>query len=513
MNVLGHALNRISEGDRLARDFTLDSLRAALREVAVCFPVYRTYIDANGISEHDRQVVDLAIRRARLRNPATESSVFDFVRESLLPNRETCTADLYAARLAFTMKFQQYTGPLQAKGIEDTSFYRYNVLISLNEVGGDPQRFGGTITQFHMANQQRQERNPNCMLSTATHDTKRGEDARCRIHVLSEIPHTWNKRVRRWAAINEDCRTEVDGAPAPDRNDEYLFYQALLGCWPAGWEEPTVPPDLVKRLTDYMAKATKEAKIHTSWIAANPGYDQAVAHNVETALTGERSREFLTRFLAFQRRVAFGGMVNSLAQLTLKLTCPGVPDFFQGSELWELSLVDPDNRRPVDYAIRAKYLSEILPVLEGKSDKQEFVSQLLANWQDGKIKMYLTACGLRVRQRHQQVFQKGAYLPLVVEGELADHIVAYARTDGAQSVIVVVPRLTAPLTRFRGILPTGPAIWGETRLRLPQELSGSTWCNAYTDECPTTTKDGTDQVVAISDILATCPVAILTQRS
>ncbi|MGE3820763.1 MAG: malto-oligosyltrehalose synthase, partial [Isosphaeraceae bacterium] len=353
LNVLAHALNRLSEGDRRARDFTLDSLREALREVAVCFPVYRTYIGPDGASDSDRQAVDQAIRRARRRNPATESSVFDFVREAILPDRDKLAEDVYAARLAFAMKFQQYTSPLQAKGIEDTGFYRYHVLSSLNEVGGDPQRFGCGVAQFHQANLNRLAQTPRGLLATATHDTKRGEDARCRIHALSEVPAKWGKRVRRWAEINEECRTTIDGVPAPDRNDEYLFYQALVGSWPAGRVEPTAPPDLIERLRDYMGKASREAKVHTSWIAPDEEYDKAVARFVERALGGPRAHEFLTRFLAFHRRIAYAGMLNSLAQVALKIASPGVPDFYQGTELWEYSLVDPDNRRPVDYERRS----------------------------------------------------------------------------------------------------------------------------------------------------------------
>ncbi|HEY1192159.1 MAG TPA: malto-oligosyltrehalose synthase [Gemmata sp.] len=514
LNVLAHALNRLSEGDRRARDFTLDSLREALREVAVCFPVYRTYVDAAGISDTDRQVIDQAIRRARQRNRAMEASVFDFVRAALLPDRAALTEDAYRARLGFAMKFQQYTGPLQAKGVEDTSFYRYNVLLSLNEVGGDPQRFGGTVAQFHQANQNRCDRAPRAMLSTATHDTKRGEDARARLHVLSEVPVTWSKRVRRWAAINADCRTAVDGAPAPDRNDEYLFYQALLGSWPAGLMDPVAPPDLVARLKDYVAKATREAKVHTSWITANEGYDQAVARFVEESLTGPRSREFLTRFVPFQRRIAHAGMVNALAQLVLKIASPGVPDFYQGTELWELSLVDPDNRRPVDYAHRTALLDELEPYLDDRAPKSPdersaAVTEWCANWHDGRIKLFVTACGLRLRRNAPGVFLEGAYLPIPVEGEHGDHAVAFARRLGGEWVVAVVPRFGASLVRAKSVLPVGPGVWGETLLRLPPEWSVPALRNVFT-RAPvpvTTTPQGT--TVRVADVLGVCPVALL----
>lgn len=514
LNVLAHALNRLSEGDRRARDFTLDSLRETLREVTACFPVYRTYVDPSGVSDSDRQVIDQAIRRARRRNPAMEASAFDFVRAAILPDRDALPEAAYQARMGFAMKFQQYTGPLQAKGIEDTAFYRYNVLVSLNEVGGDPQRFGGTVAQFHQANRHRRERSPRGMLATATHDTKRGEDARTRIHVLSEVPVTWGKRVRRWAAINAEARTTVDGVSAPDANDEYLFYQALLGCWPAGLTEPAAPPDLIPRLREYMAKATREAKVHTSWITANDGYDQAVARFVEETLAGPRAREFLTRFVPFQRRIAHAGMVNSLAQLVLKMASPGVPDFYQGTELWELSLVDPDNRRPVDYARRVEMLAELEPWLDDAApqppaERTAAVARWLADWPDGRIKLFVTACGLRFRRRSPDLFLEGEYVPLAVEGERADHVVAFARRLGDEWVIAVVPRLVAPLTGSKSALPVGVGAWGETKLRLPSEIAASSLQNLFTREslAPTTEADGF--AARVADVFGVCPVALL----
>ncbi|QEL16615.1 malto-oligosyltrehalose synthase [Limnoglobus roseus] len=518
LNVLAHALNQLSEGDRRARDFTLDSLREALREVAVCFPVYRTYVDRAGVSDTDQQVVDQAIHRARRRNPAMEASVFDFVRSVLLPDREGVPEAVYDARLRFAMKFQQYTGPLQAKGVEDTSFYRYNVLASLNEVGGDPQRFGGTVVQFHQANQARRERSPRGMLATATHDTKRGEDARARLNVLSEVPVTWGKRVRRWAALNADCRTPVEGSPAPDANDEYLFYQALLGSWPAGRTEATAPPDLVERLQAYMAKATREAKVHTSWITPNEGYDQAVTRFVGECLTGPGSRAFLARFLPFHRRVAHAGMVNSLAQLVLKIASPGVPDFFQGTELWEFSLVDPDNRRPVDYAHRAALLTELEPWLNDESprpstEQTAAVAGWLADWPDGRIKLFVTACGMRLRRRSPELFLSGDYVPIPAEGDRADHVIAFARRFAGEWVIAVVPRWTLALTGPRPGLPVGPDVWGDTVLRLPTELGEAALQNIFTRESVALTASPDGRTVRVAELLAVCPVAIVRGES
>jgi (1->4)-alpha-D-glucan 1-alpha-D-glucosylmutase len=515
LNVLAHALNRMSERDRNARDFTLDSLREALREVAVCFPVYRTYVGPGGASDADRHVIDLAILRARGRNPAMEASVFDFVRAALLPEREANSEDAYQARLKFAMKFQQYTGPLQAKGVEDTAFYRYNVLVSLNEVGGDPQRFGGTVAQFHQANQHRRDHSPHGLLATATHDTKRGEDARCRIHVLSEVPRMWRKKVSQWAEINAACRSLVDGSDAPDRNDEYLFYQALIGCWPAGAAEPVSPPDVVSRLRDYMLKAIKEAKAHTSWIAPNEAYDRAVAKYVEDALAGPQSREFLRRFLPFQRRVARAGMLNSLSQLVLKLASPGAPDFYQGTELWDLSLVDPDNRRAVDHAARARMLDELESWLAepAPADLPSAASEWLNRWEDGRIKLYVTARGLRLRKQFPDLFLDGEYIPLSAAGEFADHVVAFARRLGEQVLVVVIPRLCVALPGHRRTFPLGADVWRETRLVLPPDISAARLRNVLTQEAFATEQNADGATVPLAELFRALPVAMCLVES
>jgi (1->4)-alpha-D-glucan 1-alpha-D-glucosylmutase len=512
LNVLAYALDRLSEGDRRARDFTLDGLREALREVAVCFPVYRTYVGPNGATEADQHVIDLAIARARRRNPAMEASVFDFLRAALLPEREGVSEEVYQARLKFAQKFQQYTGPLQAKGVEDTAFYRYNVLISLNEVGGDPQRFGGTVAQFHQANQQRCARAPYAMLATATHDTKRGEDARSRIHVLSETPRTWRERVVQWAEINTPCHSSVDGMDAPDRNDEYLFYQTLVGCWPAEATEPVASPELVARVREYMLKAIKEAKVHTSWITPNEAYDRAVAKFVEASLTGERSREFLNRFLPFQRRIARAGVMNSLAQLVLKIASPGVPDFYQGTGLWDFSLVDPDNRRPVDDDTREKLLAEFAPYLDDSPSRAAelatVVSGWLNRWEDGRIKMFITACGLLARRHYAEVFRDGKYIPLATGGQHADHVVAFTRRRGEQVVIVAIPRLCVSLPEHRRSFPLGAAVWGDTHLVLPPGASALRFRNAFTREEVVSEREGDAGVLRVANLFRTLPVAM-----
>jgi (1->4)-alpha-D-glucan 1-alpha-D-glucosylmutase len=510
--VLAHALNRLSEGDRRARDFTLISLHDALREVVACFPVYRTYVGDQGATETDEQMIDLALRRARHRNPAMEATVFDFIRAVLLPQKDKLSEDEYQRCLHFAMKFQQYTGPVQAKGIEDTAFYRYHVLVSLNEVGGDPQRFGGTIAQFHDANRRRLAGWPQTLLSTATHDTKRGEDARARLNVLSEMPDEWRRRVGRWARNNARNRDTVDGEPAPDRNDEYLFYQALLGAWPAepaGTRHETAPADLIERLRQYMLKAVKEAKVHTSWINPNEAYDRAVAAFMDKTLAGPRAPRFLADFLPFQRRVAQLGVLNSLAQVVLKIVSPGVPDFFQGTELWDLSLVDPDNRRPVDFAHRSRLLESLEPLLREPApatDKDQTIAltEMMEHWHDGRIKLFITAAGLRLRRRLPNVFFQGDYLPLETQGECAENVVALSRRYENDVVIAVVPRFVNRL-----IKPDQPLAIARERLKsatlaLPANWEQLHFRNAFTQQ----TLKAVSRI-PVAELLAGCPVALL----
>ena len=512
LNMLAHELNRISERHRRFRDFTLDSLQEALREIVACFPVYRTYVGPGGWSEMDEQVIDLAVSSALLRNPALEPSIFLFTRQMLLPER---TPDIseedYQRCLRFSMKFQQYTGPVQAKGVEDTAFYRYGPLLSLNEVGGDPERFGRTPEEFHLANAQRQKFRPMSMLTTSTHDTKRGEDARARINVISEIPEQWSSVISRWARSNASARTLVRGEHAPDRSDESLYYQALLGAWPAGVSGPP-DRDFVERMRGYMQKAVKEKKTRTSWIHPSVEYDDAVSRFVERSLTGKNSRLFLALFLPFQERVAALGMVNSLSQLILKIGSPGVPDFYQGSELWDLNLVDPDSRRPVDFSVRERMLDGMQALLEdssGPAANIQAVQEMLSHWQDGRIKLFCTAAGLRLRRRLANVFVGGDYIPLMPEGSAAQHIVAFARSAGNKRVVVIVPRLVAGLCGSGATLPTGPAVWHDTQVPLPKNWEGGGYRNIFTREVLRVPAAGEREALRVADIFSALPVALL----
>jgi (1->4)-alpha-D-glucan 1-alpha-D-glucosylmutase len=533
LTVLAHMLDRIGELNRKSRDFTLNSLRDALVEVVAAFPVYRTYVNEQGWNPEDRAAIERAIVRARRRNPAMDPTIFDFFREVVLP-RDPADVPAFgperrggyppadpseaAERLRFGMKFQQYTGPLQAKGLEDTAFYRYNVLLSINEVGGDPSRFGLDAAEFHSLNQTRRHEWPYEMTTTSTHDTKLGEDVRARIDVLSEIPDQWEREVSRWMRLNKTARTIVDVEPAPDRNDEYRFYQALLGAWPPGG----VSSELVARLQAYMIKSVKEAKLHSSWINPYEPYENAVTNYVERVLIGPEAVKFLPAFFPLQERVARCGMINSLSQVVLKIASPGVPDFYQGSELWDMNLVDPDNRRPVDFTVRQQALERVDFLLQSASpDRPDSIGSLLSTWADGSLKLLVTAAGLRLRGADPELFLEGDYLPLDVESTVTGHVVAFARVmpptrpgDSGQStraVIAIGPHLIAPLLDADHPVPVSD-VWKTSRVHLPGSLAALTYRNVFTgvDLRPVTTEDGA--WIFVGQALQHLPVALLVAR-
>jgi (1->4)-alpha-D-glucan 1-alpha-D-glucosylmutase len=521
--VLAQALNRYSESDRRFRDFTLASIRRALRELVACFPVYRTYVRGTAPDQADAAILDQAIRRARRRNPAMESSVFDFLRFVLLPGpSDPEDGPGPASRLAIAMRFQQYTAPVHAKGIEDTAFYRYHVLDSLNEVGGWPGR-GTTIAAFHEASRLR---SPGEMLATTTHDTKRSEDARARLNVLSEVPRDWQAAVTRWRRINGSIRADVDGQPAPDGNDEYLFYQTVLAAWPnehASWPVPDrAPEEFIERIVGYMHKAIKEAKLHTSWITPNVPYEAAVSDFVRHALAGPAAARFLASFVPFVRSISRAGATNSLAQLTLKLASPGVPDFYQGTELWDLSLVDPDNRRPVDWALRRRLLDSLGPLARPDPARgqpapphgsvRDAWGELLGEWSDGRAKLAITALGLRWRRTHPEFLLESDYLPLAVEGRHADRVIAFVRAAGAHRLIAVVPRLTAGLASADA-WPLGEQAWAGTGVRLPSELDGRVWQDVFTGGCHTAERGTPRSSLSVGRLFDVLPVTMLWSAS
>ncbi len=512
LHMLAYQLDRLAQKDRWSRDFTLNSLRHALREVIACFPVYRPYIVADGIRDVDRRNVQMAVRRAKRRNPALSAALFDFVRDTLLlkePRADTAGPAYRDEQLRFAGKFQQVTAPVMAKGVEDTAFYVYNRLLSLNEVGGDPARFGLTASGLHRHFQERQARTPRSLSTTATHDTKRGEDFRARLNVLSEIPGEWRDAVNAWRHVNKAFRVEIEEEQVPDANEEYFLYQTLVGAWPLGDGGPEAHADFVRRVQDYLQKALHEAKVNTSWVNPDPAYDEAVKQYVGRVLDPTGGAEFLRLFTPFQKRVSHYGLFNSLSQTLLKLTAPGVPDVYQGTELWDFSLVDPDNRRPVDYEMRARYLAELQArVGEAGGNLRALADELIATRADGRVKLYLVWRALTCRRENPGLFTEGEHLPLEADGPRRDHVFAFRRSWQDRHALVVVPRLVTRLATAVEQLPMGRAVWEDTRLILPAG-SPRKWRNLLTGQTLTTTGRSDQGALSLAEVLEAFPVALL----
>ena len=516
LNVLSQAIFELARQDRRTRDFTLTALRRALLHVVASFPVYRTYLRPGAARDADRRAIASALADARRRNPAVEHSIFDFLGSVLWPqgplDRLEPSAPVDEARLALAMRVQQFTAPVQAKGVEDTAFYRYGVLLSANEVGGDPAHPAVSPDTFHQAVARLRARWPYGMTATATHDTKRGEDARARLNVVSELPSDWHTAVAGWRRMNASRRRVVGGNPAPDGVDEYHLYQALLAAWPVdALVAGTVPAELAERLTTSMRKAMRESKRHTSWLSPDAAYEDAVLDFVAELLTGPQAQRFVPAFLAFARRVAVAGAVNGLAQVVLRLTLPGVPDTYQGTEMWDTSLVDPDNRRPVDYRSRQETLDALEPALarvDAGEDDAAVVASLLVAWPDGRIQLWTLTRGLRLRRTERELFLDGRYLPLVATGPLAAHVVAFVREHHERRLLVVVPRLTTMVAA--GDWPCGDA-WGDTHVACPA-LDADPMRNLLTGEAVPHQADGDGRAVRLADVFRTMPVAILAPR-
>jgi (1->4)-alpha-D-glucan 1-alpha-D-glucosylmutase len=511
MNMLAHALERIAAHDRRSRDFTLNSLRKVLREVVACFPVYRTYVTERGASESDRLVIARAVNEARRRSPVMEASIFDFI-EEVLGGAKAPPAD--SDRLRFAMRFQQITGPIQAKGLEDTAFYRYCPLLAINEVGSDPASPSLGVDQFHDANRVRFADWPVSMLALATHDTKRSGDARARLTALTERPAEWRRAIANWMRLNSRHRSTIAGESAPDRADEYHFYQALLAIWPPESEHdpvPTVAPvEIETRVSAYMVKAIREAKVQSSWLRPNQTYEDAMTTFIRVVLTGAGSTRFLSRFVPFARTVARLGAANGLAQLVLQMGSPGVPDVYQGAELWHLHVVDPDNRQPVDFVHRRAILDGLLPDLErverGDGEALPLVRELAAQWADGRVKMWVVATLLRYRRRHAELFRMGDYVPVAAEPAQAP-VVAFARSRNGEAVLAITARHASRLSKE---WPVGPA-WTDATVLVPQTLEGRSWRDALTGRVVGVTRgaDGQERI-ALADALDPLPIAWLS---
>lgn len=473
-NVLTNVLNRISESDRHSRDFTLNNLRGALREIMACFPVYRTYTtcDVEGVAERDRKYITSAVAQARRRNPGIDPSVFDFVESVLLLHPTDNPRGRDDGRCHFAMKLQQLTGPVMAKGLEDTAFYRFNRLVSLNEVGGDPAKFGTSVEEFHRQNRQRLRDWPKSMINSSTHDTKRGEDVRARISVLSERPTEWRSALSRWSRLNRKLKMRVDNALAPHRVDEYVIYQTLIGTWPLNGLDG-VDDSYVERIQEYIVKVAREAARFTNWVSPDERYEKALQDYVAGMMNRKRSTQFLYDFQAFIYAQLDAGLLNALAQQVLKLTSPGVPDVYQGTEMWDDSLVDPDNRRLPDFERRIEVLSSV-----SGADLPELVE----NRRDGRLKLFLTATLLRLSREHKRVFEHGKYIPVKVNGNAAEHVVSYIRSAHDRHVLVVTPRLAYRLAASKGTEVLDRAIWLGTSLELPENVRDVRWTDALTGE-------------------------------
>ena len=499
--VLAAGFHSLSRSHWLSRDFTLNGMRAALEEVIAAFPVYRTYVGEAGTAPEDRRYIDWAVAQAKQRWPGIDTSVFDFV-YGVLTLDFARPGSGYSRRAVqrLAMRFQQLTGPVMAKGAEDTAFYRYVPLLALNEVGGDPSRFGISVAAFHRQAEARARRWPLGMLASSTHDTKRGEDARSRLALISERPRDWVKRVSLWSRLNRFRRGEVEGEPAPDRNDEYFFYQTVLAAWPLelGPADAAGLESFAARVLATMTKAVREAKERSSWSNPNAAYEAVLGRFVAGALDGSKPNPFLIDMHGFVEGVARAGAINSLAQTLVKLAAPGIPDIYQGSELWDFSMVDPDNRRPVDWGARRRILVELVERFGPPRgmDRQGF-AELAAHWRDGREKLFLTWRALALRAAAPEVFAGGAYQPLETTGRHADRLCAFARSADGKLAVAVTPRLVLPLLGENGGID-----WSDTAVKLP---AAAAWRDALAGR-ELGVRDG---AVAAAELLADFPVALL----
>src|SRR5438128_11336206 len=499
VNVLGNMVDRLSEQNRWYRDFTLEALARALRETIACFPVYRTYVaPGQPVSEEDRQIVERAVTAAKRRNPAIEESIFNFLRDVLVFRfPENLDVEARTEHTHFVLRFQQTTGASMAKGLEDTVFYIYNRLAALNEVGGEPQQFGLSIDEFHERNRDRLRNWPATLLATSQHDTKRSEDVRARMVAISEIPELWRRSLQRWRLANRRWKSTINDVEAPDANEEYLRYQTLIGTWPvqqSGEPEGAAPAEYIARIQTYMAKALHEAKLNTSWIQPNEAWDTAMRDFIGKILVSSPRNKFLPGFLPIAQEIARLGAINSLTQTLLKLTLPGVPDIYQGNEIWDYSLVDPDNRRSVDYSLRR----EMLGALPSTTP-----DELTQTWPDGRMKLFLTQRVLRFRCGHADIFQQGEYLPIRASGTFAECCVSFARRLAEKWIVVIAPRLSSRV----GFPPIGE-LWKETIIEFPETLSLNNAHDLFTCRpLPLQDRQG-----KLAEALSILPFAVITDR-
>ena len=495
LNALGRAAARLARQSPMTADLTRAILQRAIKQIVANFPVYRTYVDLTGSpSDPDRRDIAWAVARARRFDPDVHPSAYDFLQDVLSAETARSPAKEISrtAALRFAMKLQQFSGPVMAKGVEDTAFYRYNRFLALNEVGGAPDRFGVAPSLFHKANTQRADRWPHAMLATATHDTKRGEDARARLAVLSECPDGWARQVAAWSRLLRARLGDVEGRAPPDRNDEYMFYQMLVGSWPTELLDspnPAAHEAYQRRIEAALEKSLREAKRRSSWTAPNAEYEQAMRAFAQEALSPE-GNGFLTSFVPFVRRVARLGVQNSLAQTVTKLTAPGVPDIYQSCELWDLNLVDPDNRRAVDYRRREEMIAELAPRLAAVEERGALFDTLMQDWRDGRVKLASIALLLALRREHVEFFANADYQPIEIKGEDSNFAFGYVRSHGDRRLAVLIARFPA----LREATPN----W-----RAEAELPEGSWFDLFRGRC-------FEAAAPLSEWLGPMPIAVLT---
>jgi (1->4)-alpha-D-glucan 1-alpha-D-glucosylmutase len=505
LETLGYTLSLLAEQDRQARDVPRKGLQKIIGEVISRLPVYRTYIRSFEVSPEDRATLEQVIEEVRTQRPSFDPTAMDFVRRVLLLNFPLNLSEEHREDwLRFVMRWQQFTGPIMAKGLEDTALYVYNPLISLNEVGTD--FLVAAPEDFHRFNRSRQEKWPFTLNATSTHDTNRSEDVRMRINVLSEIPQEWEAGLKRWSAWNQSKKPRVSGLAVPDPNEEYFLYQTLIGAWPLFNKEM---PEFKARLQAYTIKAAREAKVYTRWIAPKHEHENALTAFTAAILDDSDQNEFLEDFQKFQARLAYYGALNSLSQVLLKIASPGVPDFYQGTELWDFSLVDPDNRRPVDFPQRAQLLNQVK--MQAKKDPKPLIPELLRNWQDGAIKLYITYKALNFRKAHPDLFLLGDYIPLMTTGPRRQQVVAFARRQENSWAVVAAARL------FAKIFPAAdfslnPEVWQESFLPLPDDAPRE-WVNIFTGETINSLPREHSKALDLASLFQNLPVALLFGRA
>ena len=497
---LAYFLNGLAE--QMGAASSTESLRLALKEIMIAFPVYRSYVSEEGRSKKDEHYIKEALATVRFYSPekgADFLTALEFVEKILLlEDVESLSDEVRAQRLHFIMRMQQFTGPLTAKGIEDTLFYVYNRFTGLNEVGGAPGEFALSLADFHAYNQHQQVHWPHNLNASSTHDTKRSEDVRSRLNILSEMPEVWEKQVTAWKEMNASKKSEGKRS-IPTPNDEYFLYQTLVGAYPFNEAEL---PEFKERIQAYVLKAGREAKENTNWTAINEAYEAGYASFIETLLSSEGDNAFFGSLRNFQAQIKQYGIYNSLSQLLVKVASPGIPDFYQGSELWDLSLVDPDNRRPVDYDKRLQLLKAMQS--EWESDSAALVKDVMTNWEDGRVKLFLILRGLTARKELNEVFENGRYLPLEVKGAHADRVIAFARQGEDGCAVAIIPRFLSGLVET-GSQPCGSDVWGDTTVVLPAQVSSAKWKNWLTDAMVSDSER-----LLVGEVLDAFPVGLLS---